>query len=106
MVVQDTSPGRGGGAGPIKGVMGWRAQATDPPPSPGAAAPTTGGRSPSPARTRTGGGPHARTSPLFPITYLATPRLTLAGQDCGGYTGCFWWGCCRSGNSCAADLLR
>ena len=37
MIVQDASCGRGGGAGPIKGVMGRRDQATDPPPAPGAA---------------------------------------------------------------------
>ena len=62
----------------------------------GRGARTTGGRSPAPARTRTGPGrdaaarwPHARTSPLFPIACLAAPRLTLAAQDCGGYTGYF-----------------
>ena len=46
MVVQDTSPGRGGGEGPIKGVMGWLERTTDPAPAPGAAAPTPGGPEP------------------------------------------------------------
>ena len=56
MVVQYASCGRGGGEGPIKRVMGRRAQATDTAPSPRAAARTTGGRRPAPARTRTGPG--------------------------------------------------
>ena len=46
MVVHDASGGRGGGAGPIKGVMGRRAQAQDPAPAPGAAARTLGGPEP------------------------------------------------------------
>ena len=46
--------GRGGVRVPIKRVMGRREQATKPAPSPGAAARTPGGRSPAPARTRTG----------------------------------------------------
>ena len=46
--------GAGRGEDPIKGVMGRRAQATNPAPAPGAAARTTGGRSQAPARTRTG----------------------------------------------------
>ena len=50
--------------------------------------------------------PHARNSPLFPITCLAAPRLTLAGQDCGGYMDCFGWGCCRSGNTRWDEILR
>ena len=33
--------------------------------------------------------PHARTSPLFPIAWMAATRLTLATQDYGGYTGYF-----------------
>ena len=41
------------------------------------------------ARTLGGRWPHARTSPLFPIACLAAPRLTLATQDYGGYTGYF-----------------
>ena len=46
------------GAGSVvhKGVMGRLEKATDPAPSPGAAARTPGGRSPAPARTRTGPG--------------------------------------------------
>ena len=60
---------------------------------PGRARAVTGTTGPTSARW-----PHARTSPLFPITYLAAPRLTLAAQDCGGYTDWFWWGCCLSGN--------
>ena len=56
MTVQYTRPGRVGVEGPIKGVMGRRAQAKKPKPAPGAAARTRGGRSPSPARTRTGPG--------------------------------------------------
>ena len=58
--------------------MGQLEQATEPAPSPGAAARTLGGRR-----------PHARTSPLFPISCLAAARLTLAAQDCGGYKGYF-----------------
>ena len=58
--------------------MGQLEQATEPAPSPGAAARTLGGRR-----------PHARTSPLFPISCLAAARLTLTAQDCGGYTGYF-----------------
>ena len=42
MVVQDASCGRGGVEGPIKRVMGRRAQATDTAPAPGAAARTNG----------------------------------------------------------------
>ena len=37
------------------------------------------------------------------------PRRTeqpLTGPDREGYLGCFWWGCCRSGNSRAVSLLR
>ena len=44
MVVQDARPGRVWVEGPIKGVMGRREQATDPAPSPGAAARTLGDR--------------------------------------------------------------
>ena len=80
--------------------MGRRDTAKNPAPSPGAAARTPGGRrsmtGPGRARAVTGAAgptsarwPHARTSPLFPIAYLAAPRLTLAAQDCGGYTGYF-----------------
>ena len=50
--------------------------------------------------------PHARTSPLFPIACLAAPRLTLAAQDCGGYTAILGVGCCRSGNSLSVVSLR
>ena len=59
MVVHDASGGRGGGEGPIKGVMGRCAQATAPAPSPrpprahrapGARRPGTGGRSARSAR--------------------------------------------------------
>ena len=59
MVVQYTSCGRGGGEGPIKGVMGRRDQATNPPPAPGAAARTLGGRTPV-ARAPVAAAPDAR----------------------------------------------
>ena len=49
---------------------------------PGRARAVTGTAGPTSARW-----PHARTSPLFPVACLAAPRLTLAAQDCGGYTG-------------------
>ena len=78
MVVQDARPGRVGGEGPIKRVMGRREQATDPAPSPGAAARTLTGRPEpvapadqdgpwtrprSPGAAMTGGGPVVNASP-------------------------------------------
>ena len=51
---------------------------------PGRASAVTGTAGPTSARW-----PNASTSSLFPVACLAAPRLTLAAQDCGGYTGYF-----------------
>ena len=69
------------GDGPTAGTRGRGTHTGRP--APGARA-VTGTAGPTSARW-----PHARTSPLFPIACLAVPRLTLAAQDCGGYTGYF-----------------
>ena len=77
----------GRGEGPIKGVMGRCAQATDPAPSPGAAARTPGGRSPAPARTRTGPTRDAAARSPQRRRLLTGPARARAGQGASSGPG-------------------